>query len=209
MTAPFATSPLAHRTPLVAGRAASLNEVPQLGLVSLRGAPSEIGSGAEPVLGTALPQGPAGTAQAQGNFVIWLGPDEWLIVTPPEGETAVAAGLERRLADTHFQAVVLSDYYTAIDVGGDNAWQLLAKLIAFDLHPRAFVPGMAVATLCAKAHVWIWLHEKKGAHLFRLFIRRSHADYLWCLLSEAGREWGLEPQDPVGRVALHLPHADH
>jgi len=32
---------------------------------------------------------------------------------------------------------------------------------------------------------------------FRLFIRWSMADYLWCLAADAGREWGVPEQVSV------------
>jgi hypothetical protein len=53
------------------------------------------------------------------------------------------------------------------------------------------------------------LHCPLGARLdapdFDLIIRRSHADYLWCLLALAGREFGLPEQKPEGRVKLATP----
>jgi hypothetical protein len=33
--------------------------------------------------------------------------------------------------------------------------------------------------------------------MFRLLIRWSMADYLWCLLADAGREWGMPAEVPV------------
>ena len=40
---------------------------------------------------------------------------------------------------------------------------------------------------------------------FDLIIRRSHADYLWCLLALAGYEYGLPEQKPEGHVKLAAP----
>lgn len=205
MTEPFATSPLAHRTPLAADPV-RLAEVSFLGLITLRGVPDAVEGGAAKVLGTALPSGAGATAWANELAVLRLGPDEWIIVTPPDTERALIEKLRQALAGTHYQLVDVSDYYTAIDIAGEKAWKLLSALVTVDLHPRAFTPGMAVATLAAKANVWLWRREDGDGPAFRLFTRRSHADYLWCLLAEAGREWGLPPEDPIGRVRVHLPH---
>ncbi len=198
MTAPFATSPLDHRAPLAAGDAAWLREMPFLGLMSLRGAIDRIGNAAAHVLGTDLPLVAGTTATTESVSVLWIGPDEWIIVTAPGGEMPVKTGLDAALAGIHHQLTDISDYYTAIDVGGEMAWQLLSKLITLDLHPRAFTPGTAAATNAAKANVWLWLRESGDGPAFRVFTRRSHADYLWCLLADAGREWGLPRQDPHG-----------
>lgn len=198
MSAPFATSPLAHRAPLAAGDAAWLREVPFLGLLSLRGEIDRIGGGAARVLATDLPMIAGSTAATESLCVLWVGPDEWIVVTAPGDEASVRAELEEALADVHHQLTDISDYYTAIDVGGEKAWQLLSKIVTVDLHPRAFTPGMAVATNAAKANAWVWLRATGDGQVFRLFTRRSHADYLWCLLAEAGREWGLPRQDPFG-----------
>jgi sarcosine oxidase subunit gamma len=36
-----------------------------------------------------------------------------------------------------------------------------------------------------------------GGPAFRIFIRWSMADYLWCALADAGREWGVPEQQPA------------
>ncbi len=120
---------------------------------------------------------------------LWLGPDEWLLVE------ALPVALEG-----HHQVVEVGDYYTAIEVAGTPARTLLAKLITLDLHRRAFPLGGVAGTLLAKAPVWLWC---TGDDAFLVLVRRSLADYAWCLLADAGREWGLPAEAPIGRVTLH------
>lgn len=205
MTEPFAASPLAHREPLAAEQA-NVSETQFLGMLILRGKPALIGDNAASTLGAPLPDAVGETTVADGSTVLWLGPDEWLLVTPPGDEAALNEMLSDALAGTHHQLTDVSDYYTAIDVSGTAARDMLSKLMVIDLHPRVLSPGMAIATICAKANVWLHILPDGDPPVFRLIVRRSHADYLWCLIAEAGREFGLPPQTPVGQVKLHLPH---
>jgi heterotetrameric sarcosine oxidase gamma subunit len=205
MTEPVAASPLAHREPL-AGDQANVSETPFLGMLILRGKPALIGDKAASALGAPLPDAVGETAEADRNTVLWLGPDEWLLVTPPGDEAGLCTKLSDSLPGTHHQLTNVSDYYTAIDVSGTAARDMLSKLMVIDLHPRALKPGMAIATVCAKANVWLHVLPGDDIPVFRLIVRRSHADYLWCLIAEAGREFGLPPQTPIGQMKLHLPH---
>ncbi|WP_051332767.1 sarcosine oxidase subunit gamma [Cucumibacter marinus] len=205
MTEPVAASPLAHREPLTAERV-SVSETAFLGMLSLRGRPATIGEQAASALGAPLPSAVGETAVAGNITALWLGPDDWLLVTPPGNEAALGTKLSDALTGTHHQLTDVSDYYTAIDVTGAAARDVMSKLMVIDLHPRALKPGMIVATVCAKANVWLHVTGSADRPVLRLIVRRSHADYLWCLIAESGREFGLPPQLPVGRVKLHLPH---
>jgi heterotetrameric sarcosine oxidase gamma subunit len=102
--------------------------------------------------------------------------------------------------------VDVSDYYTIIEVAGDQARELLMKLTTLDLHPRAFRPGMVTGSMFGRTQATIWQPPRAGGAggdddggepTFRLFIRWSMADYLWCALADAGREWGVPEQIPV------------
>jgi sarcosine oxidase subunit gamma len=90
-------------------------------------------------------------------------------------------------------------------VSGRATRAALAKLVALDLHPRAWRRDEVLGTHLAKAIVQLWLvadEADAGGAEARVVVRRSLADYVWCLLAEAGREWGLDPQRPIGRVRL-------
>ena len=195
MSDPRPQSPLAHRAKLD-GDGVSLRERPFTGLAILRGDRVAITA----ATGLWLPREVRRTTVTDDVAALWLAPDEWLLVTPEE-IGRLAAQLETALAGQHHQLVDVSDYYTAIELAGGAAREVLAKLVTIDLHPRHYRPGEAVATTLAKANVWCWLTADE---VFRLFVRRSHADYVWCLLADAARAWGVPAQAPVGRVRLHL-----
>lgn len=207
MSKAVAVSPLAHRAPLAAESALSLSEWPLASLYVLRGAPDLVAGPVQAVLGLVLPQAVRQTAIGDAGSLLWIGPDEWAIIGAGEN----LAALQASLAGQHHQLVEVTDAYAGIEIAGSTCREVLAKLTAIDLHPRAFQPGDAVATNMAKSNIWLWLQPdtaQMDAAAFRLIVRRSHADYLWCLLAEAGREFGLPAQTPTGSVRLHLPHLD-
>ena len=79
------------------GAAVVISERPFLGHLNLRGDPGDGGftSAAAGVLGFRLPTEPNTTVGEGGLLALWLGPDEWLVVTPPHAQTS-ACGLPRR-----------------------------------------------------------------------------------------------------------------
>jgi len=206
-------SPLAHRAALTtSGGEIALEEVAFRGVLALRGERDKINAAAESAVGAALPASAGETATSGTTHVIWLAPDEWAILTGPGEAAAIADRLEAALDGVHRQVVDVSDYYTTIRVAGTRVREALAKLTAIDLHRRHFGGGRAISTNVGKIVAWIHClaapttRSDASGDTFDLMVRRSQADYLWCMLADAGREWGLSGQEPLGHVRLHLPH---
>ncbi len=147
-------------------------------------------SAVEGALDSSLPLTPNTVARDANLSVLWLGPDEWLIVTQPHGESTVVASLEAALSDTHSSITDVTGGQTIIRLSGPSARDLLAKGCPLDLHPRVFGPGQCAQTLVAKAMVTI-LHVD-DAPTFDLVVRRSFADYLRVWFQDAAQEFGLE-----------------
>jgi len=210
MSEPTRTSPLGHRAPLDSGDGkARLTEKPFLGLLQLRGAPAVIAEAVETTTGATLTNSPNTSTGRNGISLMPLGPDEWIVRTPAGEGRDIFAAIDEALTGTHHQLVDVGAYYTTIEIAGARARDLLAKIAIVDLHPRAFGPGDGVASVFAKAAGWLIMtrgDDVDDGPAFELITRRSHADYLWCLLAESGREWGLASQQPIGREKLHLPH---
>ena len=79
------------------------------------------------------------------------------------------------------------------------------KLTTLDLHPRAFKTGMVAGSMFGRTQATLWQatdDAEEGGPLFRLIVRWSMADYLWCLIADAAREWGAPDQSPVGGETL-------
>ncbi|HEY8579278.1 MAG TPA: sarcosine oxidase subunit gamma family protein [Beijerinckiaceae bacterium] len=128
-------------------------------------------------------------AQAAGDLaVLWLGPDETLIVAPPGND--VGGRLAAALADAPHGLVDVSQRDAGLDVAGPAAADLLACAVLLDLDPRAFPPGACARTLAGKAPVLLW---RRAAETFRLETPRSFAPYLRDLLREGLRGLGPDP----------------
>jgi sarcosine oxidase subunit gamma len=178
-----------------------LTEKPFLGHINLRGDPAapDFSAVARSVIGFDLPLA-ANTVTASREFtVFWLGPDEWLMLTPGGGEVAVARDLSAALHGQFAAVTDVSGGQMVIALGGEYARDVLAKGCSLDLHPRVFGPGRCAQTHLARAGVLI--HQRDDAPTFGLIVRRSFADYLWRWLEDAAAEYGLGAISDVTTVA--------
>ena len=184
-------SPLASAAAATApapGAAVALYERRFLGHYNLRADAGEAARGAalRSALGFDLPLEPNAVAGAGGVTAFWLGPDEWLVMTPYEPDQTPARKIEAAL-DGGFAALTdLSGGQTVIVVAGPRAGDVLAKGCPLDLHARCFAVGTCAQTLLAKAHVLLFRRERET---FEIVVRRSFADHLWRWLQDAALEY--------------------
>ena len=205
--APIRRSPLSHRAPIDGeGGAIRIAERPFLGKFVLRVDPKEAADLLLGAVGMSLPTAPLTTATAADLALLWLGPDEWMLVTPAE-QAAAFVDAENALAGVHHQLVAVGDYYTVIEISGSGARAALMKLTTLDLHPRAFAAGIVAGAMFGRTQATLWQmadDSADGGPLFRLIVRWSMADYLWCLVANAAREFGVPEQPPVGGETLTI-----
>lgn len=176
----FERDPLASRvTDLAAvaertGGRVTLEHVPFLAQVALRLDPSLAGRAPYP-----LPLEPNSAWEDGPRAVLWLGPDEWLVLGPPHAASEIAAELEAALEGSHRSVIDVSANRVAIELGGPARFELLASGCPIDLHPRTWHRGMSAQTLFAKTQVI--LHERTDTT--GVLVRSSFADYLLDRLS--------------------------
>ena len=177
------------------GAAPRIEEKPFLGYLNLRGRPTHTGfvAGMIKALGVEAPTEPNTVIDAGDKRIYWLGPDEWLVVTPVGQQQKVGDALRKALQGVFSSVVDNSSGLTMIHVTGENAGALLATDCPLDLHPREFKPGQCAQTRLAKAGMTISpLGKGSGAGPgsesgagFEVIIRRSFADYLLRWLQDA------------------------
>ena len=198
-------SPLHHRQPIKAmENAARMAEVPFLGKLALRVDPKVGNDAVTKAVGVSLPVDACTATRQDETAILWIGPDEFWVVTARDGQTAVADALEKDLSGIHHQVADVSSYYTTIELAGPRSREMLMKLTTLDMHPRAFKAGQVAGSMFGVAQATLWQVDADdpqggadGGTVFRLFVRRSMADYLWCVLAEAGFEWGMPRQAPL------------
>ncbi|MGI9335393.1 MAG: sarcosine oxidase subunit gamma [Gammaproteobacteria bacterium] len=191
---PVARSPLSatpRSGPDPHSAAVCITERDPVGQLVLRGDPDESGfaSRAAGVLGFDLPL-KANTATRDGaRRAIWMGPKEWLIVSPPQRTEGLQTKLQYRLRRHHAAVVDVSHSRVIFGLSGAEARQVLCKGCAIDLHPRVFGPGQCVQTRLARCHML--LHQLDDAPGYDIYIHRSFARYAWAWLLDAGSEYGI------------------
>lgn len=193
-------SPLAHRD--LAARSVEdpgsagvvLGERPFCGMLNLRGDPRErkFLQAVRGALGVELPLEPNTVSEREETAVLWLGPDEWLVVTPEDREGPVAEALRAALRDLLCAVTDVGSGHTVITLRGPRAREVLAKGCSLDLHPREFGPGRCAQTRIARTGAT--LRQRDDSPAFDLIVRRSFADYLWAWLEDASLEYGAVVQ---------------
>ncbi len=119
------------------------------------------------------------------RHVLWLGPDEWLIIGEPGAGPALEGTLRHALGDAHGAVIDVSANRTTLSVSGPRARDLLAFGCSIDLDERHFKPGHCVQTLLARASVIIAPVGPAVEPSFRILMRPSFAAYLAAWLTDA------------------------
>ncbi|OPG06485.1 sarcosine oxidase subunit gamma [Microbispora sp. GKU 823] len=169
-----------------AGGGLRLAEIPFLAQINLRVDPkSPAAERIGTAIGVPLPVEPGTTAGGGDLEVLWLGPDEWLVVGPDGAARDLVERIEEAAGGEHVSVVDVSAQRTTLVVGGERARDVLAHGCALDLHPRAFGPGRCAQTMLARAAVVL----VAGEDGFRLLVRSSFAAYVAEWLLDASVEY--------------------
>lgn len=129
------------------------------------------------------------TAATDGQgHVLWLGPDEWLVVAregaPSGAAAAIEAALRGAAAGAFLTAVDVSANRVGIEIAGPGALELLAAGCALDLE-RALPAGACAQTLLARANVVLWHVTDGPAPRYVVLVRPSFVRYLVAWLRDA------------------------
>lgn len=137
-------------------------------------------------LGIALPREACRAVVDAGCAALWLGPDEWLLLSADASDDWVAT-LQARLGDAPCSLVDVSHRQVALAVADGNvaAETLLAGGCALDLSLRAFPVGMYTRTMYDKAEIVLW---RRAPDRFHVEVWRSFARYVEGLLHIAETE---------------------
>ena len=162
-----------------------------LALIDLRGNPQNAAflASAQAALGCALPLIPNTSATGTDCYILWLGPDAWLLVS------GSADKIHERLPIPQGCLTDVSHGRTAWRLTGPHTLDVLAKGCSLDLHPGVFHAGHCAQT--SLAHVGALLHLPVAGGGFDLYCARSYAQHVWHWLTEAAAEYGYAVAAPV------------
>ncbi|MFJ9388990.1 sarcosine oxidase subunit gamma [Nocardioides sp. NPDC101246] len=138
------------------------------------------------ILGAELPARCGEVATGHDVVVLWLSPDEYLVISQSVAGSTLASYLRAGVSEGAAAVVDLSANRTTLRLEGPSAQAVLEKGCPLDLHPRAFATGTAVATNIGRVPVLLW---KVGTDSYRILPRASFADYLGRWLIDAMAEF--------------------
>ena len=193
MSEPLMQSPLhafglpAEAKPMDSSKGVWANEIPLLGYVSLRGDANDTAfvEASSGVLGARLPTQPCTLSISPTAKVLWLAPDEWMIVCERDRLAGLLRELNPALAGIRSQVADNSGGYTQVLLQGANADDLLAHTSVYDL--AALGEGRVIGTTFGKSSLYV--HRQGDGYC--LLLRRSFADYIWRYLVRAAEPYGF------------------
>lgn len=175
------------------GAGVRLRELPFLTQIGLRARAGSPSAGAlESALGGLLPSAVGVVTALPGDrSILWLGPDEFLLIAPDEVEggpdpAALTVELADVLGNLPGQVVDLSANRTALELSGPHAQEVLEKSCRPDLHPSVFVPGRAIMTLLESVGIILWRIDEQT---WRVLPRSSFATHVARWLLDGMREY--------------------
>lgn len=164
-----------------------LVEVPYLAMVGLRlDGRSEAAAAVGRGIGAPLPTSCGEVSSVGHRHILWLGPDEWLVVSD-ESPASLLSAVSEPLVGQHAAVVDLSANRTTLELTGQDARSVLQKGCPADLHPRSFGQGHAIVTTLARIPVILW---QVGPGAYRILPRSSLAAYVADWLADAMIEFG-------------------
>ena len=144
--------------------------------LSLRGSGEAFFAACEKALGVRPPSAANTVATAGDRSILWLGPDEWLVV----GSTL--PDLKKALAGIHSAVVDVTSSRKVLRVTGERAEEIMAKAATLDFSLAAFPAGTCAQTNIARTQGII---ERRAAQEFLIYVRSSFAAYLAAWLEDA------------------------
>ena len=138
------------------------------------------------ILGAELPGGCGEVAAGHDVVVLWLSPDEFLVISQSVAGSTLVSYLRAGVSEGGAAVVDLSANRTTLRLEGPSARAVLEKGCPLDLHPRSFAEGTAVVTNIGRVPVILW---KVEADSYRILPRASYADFLGRWLIDAMAEF--------------------
>ena len=179
-------SELSYDSPLAgvaapAGLSVSIREIPDRGMIDLRGLTSDAAfmAAAKGVLGVDLPVKPRSSAAWGDVKVLWLSTDQWLILSSRSRAQELLAGLRDALKGVHSLAVDVSDMRAIIRLEGDGCREVIMKGTSLDLLDPEYVQGCCRRMRYAEIAALLDVVED---NVFDIYVFRSYAHYTWNFL---------------------------
>ncbi len=170
----------------------SMKEKTPVAKINLRGdlENKDFASKAGKILGMILPKEACSTSTKEKITCLWLGPNEWLLVSndtvdKKSNDYELEKILFKDISNANLGAVTnVSDHYTIFNLTGSNIFEVLSKGSPFDFKSENFGDNKVVQTILN--HVDVTIHKKTKEDV-DLYVRRSFSDHLWAWIKDGTR----------------------
>ena len=131
------------------------------------------------ILGTMLPTKTNTYSKNEKIKVIWLGPDEWLIVS---NDDDAYIKLQNKIRNLEASVTDVSENRTIIRIRGTKTYVLLSKFLVLDMEKNLSTNLSCAQTLFVKVPVLLVRNHYDGIPEIDIFTNRSHANYIYNLI---------------------------
>ena len=121
--------------------------------------------------------------------VVWLAPNEYLLLCESGKEKALQDTLVSTIKTSNYAITDVSDGLCALSLSGPAVRNVLAKGCSLDLHPSQFGAGTCAQSLLAHASITLVALSNET---FILICRTSFAPYIHDWLVDAALEYGYQ-----------------
>lgn len=176
-----------RRTFPIATPSLRLAEIPLHGLIRIQGdgKSSRLKAGIEAALGVALPLPERSTVNGTTRLV-WVGPNEWLVLCALEDEATTLQNLTSNLANLFAAVTLVSDARVSFLASGSEAAHFLANGCGIDLDVKVFPVDAVVTTRFAGLPAMLL---RRATFEYILYFDVSMAGFLVEWLADAAGEF--------------------
>ena len=141
------------------------------------------------VLNTILPIRPNTYITIDSLKIIWLGPDEWLIIDENgDDKQDLISKLENAIGSQDASVTDVSENRTVIRIMGTKLFILLAKFLTLDLDNSLADSSSVAQTLFIKVPVLLMRHHKHNKEpKIDIYTNRSHTNYVYKILVDGAK----------------------
>ena len=170
----------------------SMKEKTPVAKINLRGSleNKDFASRVGKILGMILPKEACSTSTKEQITCMWLGPNEWLLVSndtvdKESNDYELKQLLFKDISKTNLGSVTnVSDHYTIFNLTGSNIFEILSKGSPYNFNSENFADNKVVQTILN--HVDVTIHRKTKDNI-DLYVRRSFSDHLWAWIKDSAR----------------------
>ena len=163
-------------------------EMAHLGKLNLRGQ-NGLAKAVKAITGCTFPPKANRFQSAGDRYVVWLAPDEYLLLCEAGKEQELQDSLNSMIPSSHFAITDVSDSLCALSLRGPAVRAVLAKGCGLDLHPKKFTAGQSAQSLLALSAVTLMAVADDA---FILICRTSFVPYVQRWLADAALEYGYQ-----------------